>query len=327
MVNHAAGFIFPGQGSQQVGMGRDFFERYPAARRRFEEASSELGFDLGGLCFEGPKERLDQDLQAQLAVYTVSCIVTDLLAEAGVRPSAVSGYSSGFYAAAYAAGCFDFRYGLHLVRRAGEILDEHGMRAGGGMAVVFGLSARHVAHICRRAGGVEVAILNTPRQTVISGRKDALERAMAMARQEDALDAYPLEAATAYHSSYMKGATKRFLEEIDPGRMRRPAVPILSYSFLEPVETPRALRTAMAEQLSLPVRWVELIRRLAGQGVGTFVEVGPGLVLSRTVRWIDRSLRVMDTATTDRLREVVETLGQEGDVRTSDSKPAGGRNP
>ena len=169
MVGNNVVFLYPGQGSQQVGMGLDLYHTHPEAREIFDQADHLLGFSLSRLCFEGPEEELNLDLNAQLAVYTVSCILTDVLRANNVLPDVVSGYSSGFYAAAYAADCFDFADGLHLVRRAGEILLDNGRKIDGAMAVIFGLSLEKVDSICQQVGAAEIAILNTPRQTIISG--------------------------------------------------------------------------------------------------------------------------------------------------------------
>jgi [acyl-carrier-protein] S-malonyltransferase len=158
-------------------MGSDLYQCHAMAREVFDQADHNLGFSLSRLCFEGPEEELNQDLNAQLAVFTISCIVTDLLVANDIPPDAVSGYSSGFYAAAYGAGCFDFADGLELVRRAGEILLEEGMKIDGGMAVIFGLSLEKVSRICEKVGEVEVAIRNTATQNVISGIGSSVEKA------------------------------------------------------------------------------------------------------------------------------------------------------
>ncbi|MCP4667611.1 MAG: acyltransferase domain-containing protein, partial [Deltaproteobacteria bacterium] len=199
MMQHVV-FLYPGQGSQVAGMGSDLYQAYPKARELFDRADQLLDFSLSRLCFDGPQESLNQDLNAQLAVYTVSCILTRLLGDHGVVPDMVSGYSSGFYAAAYGAGCFDFADGLCLVKRAGEILLEEGGKIDGAMALIFGLSKEEVAGICKRVDQVEPAIMNTPRQIVISGLAPSVGKAMELSMEQGALDAYPLSVATAYHS-------------------------------------------------------------------------------------------------------------------------------
>jgi len=293
-------FLYPGQGSQQVGMGFDLYQIYPEARDKFDQADNILGFSIKRLCFEGPGEELDQDLNAQLAIYTVSCVLTDVLRANNVLPDVASGYSSGFYAAAYAAGCFDFAIGLYLVKRAGEILLDEGLKIDGRMAVIFGLSIGEVESICRQVGDVEVSIANTPRQAIISGLRHSVGKAMEAALAQEALDAYLLPAAVPYHSRFVEQCSGRLLDEIEEIHLRDPQLPLISYHFLESVVDKRHLKYVIASQLSRPVLWVDLIKRLRGCH-RLFVEVGPGAVISRTVKWIDRSIEILKTGTNDML--------------------------
>lgn len=299
-------FLYPGQGSQQVGMGLDLYQTYPGAREIFDQAEHLLGFSLSRLCFEGPEEELNLDLNAQLAVYTVSCILTDVLRSNDVLPDMVSGYSSGFYAAAYAAGCFDFGDGLQLVKRAGEILLDDGRKIDGTMAVIFGLSLEKVDSICQRVGDTEIAILNTPRQTIISGIRSSVRRAMQLSLNAGALDAYALPVATAYHSRFMEQGSTRLLAEIKDDHLRDPRIPLISYLFLESVPNKKELKETMTAQLTRPVLWVDLIKRLRNNNTRLLIEIGPGAVISRTVRWIDRKIEIVNTATKERLLKAVE---------------------
>jgi len=287
-------------------MGLDFYTAFPAARRMFDEADRFLGFSLSRLCFEGPEELLREDLNAQLAVYTVSCIITDILKAEHITPAAVSGYSSGFYAAAYGAGCFDFIRGLSIARRAGELILEAGRAHAGSLAVIFGLSVDEVEEVCRMAGQVEVAIRNTSRQTVISGLKKSVEKAMKLSREKGALDAYPLPVAAAYHSRFVQQSSLRFLQEMQEDGLRTPDIPLLSYLTLQPVSGPRELLTVMADQLSRSVFWVDVITQLRHAHKGQWFEVGPGAVIARTVRWIDRGIEVLNTATSAQCLDAVK---------------------
>ena len=299
-------FLYPGQGSQQVGMGFDLYQAHPEAREIFDQADNLLGFSLSRLCFEGPEEELGSDLNAQLATYTVSCTMTDLLKARGVLPDAVSGYSSGFYAAAYAADCFDFADGLGVVRRAGEILLDEGRKIDGEMAVIVGLSREEVDGVCEHVGQVQTAIMNTSRQTVISGIGPSVRRAMELCLSQGALDAHALSAATAYHCRYMRQSSERLLREIGHNRLRNPQTALISYSSLDCLSDKKELRNMMAAQLSRPVLWVDLIKKLGDNGHRLVLEVGPGEVISRTVRWIDRNMEVMNTATNEKLLKAVE---------------------
>ena len=291
-----------------MGMGLELYETYAEVKKVFERADKLMGFSLSRLCFEGPEDELNEDLNAQLAIYTLSCGLTEVLKEAGVLPDAVSGYSSGFYAAAHAAGCFDFDQGFRIVRRAGEILLHEGRKIDGCMAVIFGLPFETVERICRQIKHVEASIINTPRQIIISGLDASVRKVMELARNQDALDAYRIYTATAYHSEFMKHGSKRFLEEVRHQPLKKPRIPLISYLTLEDVLGQKGLKKIMSAQLSGPVLWVDLIRTLVRRNARLLIEVGPGALIFRTVRWIDRNLEVMVTATRDDLQAVIDTV-------------------
>ncbi len=307
-MNKSVVYLYPGQGAQLVGMGLDLYQNYPIARQIFNQADETLGFALSRLCFKGPQEELNRDLNAQLAVYTVSCILTEILRDNNILPDRVSGYSSGFYAAAYAADCFDFSYGLYLVKRAGEILLEEGHKITGGMAVIFGLSPEKVKYICRQVGNVEVAILNTPRQIIISGISSSINEAMDLSLKEGALDVYPLSVATAYHSKFMKQSGKRFFSEINEKHLKDPQILVMSYFSFDWILGKKDLKKIMAVQLSGPVLWVDLIKEISNNRNRLLLEVGPGAVIFRTVKWIDRNIEMMTTGSTEGLNAVIEKL-------------------
>jgi [acyl-carrier-protein] S-malonyltransferase len=305
-VQNNVTFLYPGQGSQQVGMGFDLYQTYPEARETFDKADQLLGFALSQLCFEGPGEELNRDLNAQLAIYTVSCIVTEILQMHDVFPGKVSGYSSGFYAAAYAAGCFDFADGLLLVKRAGEILLDEGRKIDGGMAVIFGLSSEKVDSICQQVGNVHVAIHNTPQQIIISGIRSSVRKAMDLSCNTGALDAYTISTATAYHSIFMQQSGARLLSEFKGDNLKDPQIPLFSYVLLESVPNKEELKKIIAAQLSSSVSWVDLIKKLH-HNTNLFIEVGPGEVISRTAKWVDRNIEIVNTSTKGRLLKSIES--------------------
>lgn len=299
-------FLYPGQGAQEVGMGFDLYQTYPIARELFERADHFLGFSLSRICFQGPIEELNKDLNAQLAVYTTSCIITEILRTYRVVPNATSGYSSGFYAAGYSAACYDFSTGLDIVRLAGGILLEEGLQIEGRMAVIFGLSKEKVAKICRRTGDVDVAIVNTLRQTIISGRLPSVQQAITASLNEGALDAYLLPAQTAYHSRFMKNGGITLLNQLKNRQINDPQIPIMSYWNLAWINDKSDLVSAMAAQVSNPVRWVDLIKKIGGHQRSMLFEVGPGTIIFRTLKWIDRRIEILNTSSNDRLTEAIE---------------------
>lgn len=286
-------FLYPGQGAQQVGMGLDLYEHFPIARKRFAQADRFLGYALSNLCFEGPPAELNRDLTSQLAVYVVSCILTDLLAAQQIFPSAASGYSSGFYAAGYAAGCYHFEQGLAIVRQAGEILLAEEQKLAGTMGNIFGLSQVKVQAICERIGGLEIGIFNTPSQTIVSGPRTAVIEGLQTAKAEGALDVYLIYAAVPYHSSYLEPCSRQLQAELQYKVLHDPELPLFSYLDLAPVGDQKELKEIMTAQLSRPVFWVDLVRKLQP---GLMIEVGPGMMLSRTIRWINRGAEVISTA-------------------------------
>jgi len=267
-----------------------------------------LGFSIRDICLKGPAQTLSQDLNAQLGIYIISSIITDILNKNDVLPDVCTGYSSGFYAAAYAAGCFDFLTGLSIVRKAGELLLADAESLDAGMAVIFGLPLEQIQTISQSIGDVDTAIHNTPRQIIISGVKPRVARVMDEAMRAGALDANWLPVATAYHSRFMAGCGNSLLHAIDGSHLHPPKTSLYSYSTTRRITSPNELIRVMGMQLSHPVLWVDLIKKLSHNQVAVLVETGPGTMLSRSIRWIDRGIQMLDTATTDRVQKVVRKL-------------------
>lgn len=286
-------FVFPGQGSQKVGMGRDWAERSKAARSAFEEASEALGFDLAALCWEGPEEALQRTANTQPAILTVSVAIHRALVEAGVpAPAAMAGHSLGEYTAHVAAGTLSLADAARLVRRRGELMQEAVPEGVGAMAAVLGLEADAVAALAAEAAGDEVcsvANYNSPEQTVIAGHRAAVERAIALAKERGAKRAIQLPVSAPFHCALMKPAREGLLPDLRAAAFADPSVPVVVNADARPVTDGDAARDALVRQIDAPVRWVESVRHLnEAMGVRRFVEVGPGAVLAGLVRRIAR---------------------------------------
>jgi [acyl-carrier-protein] S-malonyltransferase len=296
------GFVFPGQGSQFVGMGRELYENSEAARRVFDEADRVLGFPLTDLCFNGPAEQLNDTQYAQPAILTASVAQLEAMREqwhrAGVQiePEYVAGHSLGEYTALVAAGSLTFEDALKLVWERGRLMKEEGERRPGGMAAVIGLPPERLEGVVKQAsseGVVVIANSNSPVQTVISGEIAALLKAMDLARQEGAAKVARLAVSIASHSPLMQHAGEQLHQIIQNVRLADPIVPLVANITGQMLTTAEEVKHELSEQLCKPVAWVASVRSMMESGVSTFVEVGPGQVLSGLIRRISDEARVL----------------------------------
>ena len=308
-------FLFPGQGSQKVGMGRALADVYPECRAVFDEADAALGEGLSRLCFEGPEERLVLTENTQPAILTVSIAAARLLQSRGIHPQIVAGHSLGEYSAHVVAGTLAFADAVRIVRRRGRYMQEAVPVGTGAMAAVLGLTGDEVAAACAEAAEGEVvapANLNAPGQVVIAGSAAAVARAGARAKARGAKRVIPLSVSAPFHCALMKPAEERLAPELRALATSTPRVPVVANVDAESkTDGPSAIE-ALVRQISAPVRWEDVVGRLASAGVRAYVEVGPGTVLSGLVRKIQREARVASLETPADL-EAVERLVQ--DVR------------
>ncbi len=282
-------FVFPGQGSQKVGMGRDWAETFLEARRVFEEADRVLGFELTRLCWEGPEEELTLTANLQPALVATSVAVLRAVEGTGTRPAAVAGHSLGEYSALVAAGVLDLADALRLTRRRGELMQEAVPVGEGAMAAILALDDDAVRELVAEAAGGEVlsvANLNAPGQVVVAGHKAAVERAVELARERRGKPRM-LPVSAPFHCALMRPAREGLEPLLAETRFRDPAVPVVTNVDARPVESGDAARDALARQVDSPVRWVESVEWMTDEaGVGAFAEVGPGSVLLNTIKRI-----------------------------------------
>jgi [acyl-carrier-protein] S-malonyltransferase len=298
-------FIFPGQGSQRVGMGRAFAEADPVARDTFAEADAALGLlgqgsggqgvPLSRLCFEGPESELTLTENTQPAILTVSVAIARVLEARGWRPDFYAGHSLGEYSAHVAAGTFGFADAVRTVRARGRYMQEAVPVGAGAMAAILGLDGDAVAAACAEAAEGEIvsaANLNAPGQVVIAGTAAAVQRAGALAKAAGAKRVIPLAVSAPFHCALMKPAEDRLAPELRALAIQAPRRPVVANIDAEPKHDGAAAIEALVRQVSGAVRWEAVVRRLASEGVRTYVEVGPGTVLAGLVRKIDRNAQV-----------------------------------
>jgi [acyl-carrier-protein] S-malonyltransferase len=300
-------FIFPGQGSQQVGMGKALRDAFPICRDAFVEADAALGEPLSRIAFEGPDAELMLTENTQPAILAVSVAAARLLESRGISPALVAGHSLGEYSANVVAGTFPFEEALRIVRRRGRYMQEAVPVGEGSMAAILGLEADRVAEACAGAadaGVVSAANLNGPGQVVIAGGRDAVAKASERAKALGARRVVPLSVSAPFHCALMKPAQDRLAPELRALPAARPRVPIVANVDAEPKCDAASAIEALVAQVSAPVLWEAVIRRLASEGVTTYVEVGPGTVLSGLVRKIHRDAAVRSFSSPDDLAAI-----------------------
>lgn len=304
-------FVFPGQASQYPGMGKELAEKYPVARAVFDEADKALGFSISKICFEGTEEDLKLTANTQPTILTVSTAAYRVLEEKGITPDYVAGHSLGEYSALVAAGSLKFADAVKLVRKRGTYMQEAVPAGQGAMAAIMGVSPAVVIDACKRAAEGEVcapANLNSPEQTVISGNAGAVKRAVEIASQLGAKRSMVLAVSAPFHSALMMPAQQKLEKDLAAIQFGDLQMPLVTNVDADTIRNGEEARSALVRQVSMPVRWEESMRLLLDEGVNTFVEVGPGRVLTGLMRQIERSVATLNVEDEKSLLATIEKI-------------------
>lgn len=308
------GLVFPGQGSQSVGMGRALYEAHPAVRKVYEEAGAVLGYDIAALCFDGPADRLNLTEYTQPALLTASIAAYRLLEPTGLKPVAVAGHSLGEYSALVVAGGVSFGAAVALVQKRGRYMADAVPPGSGLVAAILGLDGETVKAACREAAAVGVvaaANFNSPGQVVIAGEKAAVERAIELAKAKGCRKAIPLPVSVPVHTPLMQTAADRLAQDVAATVWSNLAVPLVNNAEARALRTAEEIQASLIRQLPSSVLWEDSVRAMSGMGVTTFIEVGPGMVLTGLIKRIlpdAITLNVNDPKSLDTTLKSLESL-------------------
>ncbi len=294
-------YVFPGQGSQWVGMGRDLYESYASARTVFDQADEVLGFPLSRLCFEGPDDELRQTINAQPAILTVSYACLEAARESGHNlpsPVFIAGHSLGEYTALPVSGVLEFAATVYLARERGRLMHEAGVIRPGGMAAVMGFDEALLAAVCRQTE-VQLVNINCPGQLVISGARENLAKATELAISKGAKRVIPLPVSGAFHSLLMQPAVDGMTGIIEKLSFQEPVIPIIANTTAQPLTTAESIRVELLRQLYNCVQWQRSIEYMVNKGVTTFIEIGPGKVLTGLIKRINGEVKTVNMGDTE----------------------------
>ncbi|HZH62755.1 MAG TPA: ACP S-malonyltransferase [Metabacillus sp.] len=305
-------FLFPGQGSQVVGMGKDFYQDILESKEIFDKADKKLGQELKELIFEGPQDTLTLTYNAQPALLTTSMAILEYVKQFDIHADYVAGHSLGEYSALVAAGVLNFEDAVYAVKKRGEYMDEAVPAGQGAMSAILGMAAGELEKITNEVtengDSVQLANLNCPGQIVISGTANGVEKASALAKENGAKRAIPLVVSGPFHSELMKPAAEKFDQVLSELSFKDAAIPVVANVTAQPVQSHQEIKELLVKQLFSPVRWEESVRTMIENDVTTFVEIGPGKVLTGLVKKIDRSVTVHNIFDLDSLKGTVDKL-------------------
>ncbi len=289
-------FIFPGQGSQYVGMGKEIHENFSEARDIFSKASEELGYDVAKLCFEDLEKELNKTFRTQPAILTVSIAINEVLLSKGMTPSVVSGHSLGEYSALVSAGVLSFRDAVRITEKRGQFMQEAVPEGRGLMAAVLGLERNKIDEICLslQSGYASPANYNSPGQIVIAGEKEAVEEAMRLAKEKGAKKVVALSVSVPSHCTLMADASQKLAELLNDIEFKSPQISLVNNADAMFLNDRDSIKNSLIRQLSNPLLWEDSIRAIVDSGIDTFVEVGPGKVLSGLIKRIESSVKALN---------------------------------
>jgi [acyl-carrier-protein] S-malonyltransferase len=302
-------YVFPGQGSQAVGMGHDLYEISPEAREVFEEADEALGFPISRLCFEGPEDELRKTINSQPAILiaSIACLRAATEINGTIRPAFVAGHSLGEYTALVVANVLGFADAVRLVRERGRLMYEAGIARPGSMAAIIGLDDESVEEVCRETGA-QIANFNCSGQVVVSGTREAVALTMDLAQSRGAVGVVPLEVSGAFHSELMQPAVEGMIQAISQVDFRTPQIPIVANCTAKPVTTSDEVKEELVRQLCNCVQWQPSVEYMVEAGVSTFIEIGPGVVLSKLIKRISRGAKVLNMGDPESIQATSESL-------------------